>query len=108
EFDRMAGGMPAADGGEYLRELVPAMRALLQGDYAHEGKHWQFPVSTAVPKPVQQPTPPIWLAARSPETHDFAVANGCNVQVTPLMKDDREVEDLMNKFETALAAHPEV
>ncbi|WP_344351212.1 histidine phosphatase family protein, partial [Catellatospora coxensis] len=48
------------------------------------------------------------LAARSPETHDFAVANGCNVQVTPLMKDDREVEDLMSKFETALAAHPEV
>lgn len=108
EFNRLADGLPAADGGEYLRELVPAMKNLLQGDYAHDGKHWQFPVSTAVPKPVQNPTPPIWLAARSPETHDFAVANGCNVQVTPLMKDDREVEDLMDKFNTAVAAHPEV
>ena len=35
EFNRLADGMPAADGGEYLRELVPAMQKLLQGDYAH-------------------------------------------------------------------------
>ncbi|MDJ1370885.1 LLM class flavin-dependent oxidoreductase [Gulosibacter molinativorax] len=108
EFDRMMNGMPAAEGGDYLREMVPAVRELWQGDYAHDGKIWQFPTSTSVPKPVQKPTPPMWLAARSPETHDFAVANGCNVMVTPLMKDDNEVVDLVNKFETAIAAHPEV
>ncbi|MGO4533510.1 LLM class flavin-dependent oxidoreductase [Leifsonia sp. 2MCAF36] len=108
EFDRLAGGMPAADGGEHLREIVPAIRKLWEGDYAHEGEVWQFPTSTSVPKPVQKPHPPIWVAARSPESHDFAVANGCNVMVTPLMKGDEEVEDLIQKFETAIAAHPEV
>jgi alkanesulfonate monooxygenase SsuD/methylene tetrahydromethanopterin reductase-like flavin-dependent oxidoreductase (luciferase family) len=108
EFDRMAGGMPAGDGGQHLRELVPAVRKLWQGDYAHDGQIWQFPTSTSVPKPVQQPTPPMWIAARDPNSHDFAVSQGCNVMVTPLMKGDEEVDDLVGKFETAVAAHPEV
>ncbi|SNT29639.1 LLM class flavin-dependent oxidoreductase [Rhodococcoides kyotonense] len=108
EFDRLADGLPAADGGKHLRELVPAVRALWQGDYAHDGEIWSFPTSTSVPKPVQRPTPPMWVAARDPSSHDFAVANGCNVMVTPLMKGDEEVEDLKNKFETAVDAHPEV
>lgn len=108
EFDRLAGGLPAADGGKHLRELVPAVRALWQGDYAHGGDIWQFPTSTSVPKPVQQPTPPMWIAARDPDSHDFAVANGCNVMVTPLMKGIEEVENLVNKFETAVGNHPEV
>jgi len=108
EFDRLAGGMPGKDGGKYLREMVPAVQALWQGDYAHDGEIWQFPISTSVPRPVQQPNPPMWVAARDPDTHDFAVANGCNVMVTPLMKDDNEVVDLMQKFESAVANHPEV
>lgn len=108
EFDRLAGGMPGKEGGKHLRELIPAVRELWQGDYAHDGEVWQFPVSTSVPKPVQQPTPPMWVAARDPDTHDFAVANGCNVMVTPLMKGDEEVTDLVTKFETAVSNHPEV
>lgn len=101
EFNRMAGGMPASDGGKYLRELVPAVRQLWEGDYAHDGELWQFPVSTSVPKPAQKPTPPIWVAARTPETHEFAIANRCHVQVTPLMKGDEEVQDLKDKFDEA-------
>jgi alkanesulfonate monooxygenase SsuD/methylene tetrahydromethanopterin reductase-like flavin-dependent oxidoreductase (luciferase family) len=108
EFDRLAGGLPATDGGKHLRELVPAVRALWQGDYAHDGEIWQFPTSTSVPKPVQQPAPPMWIAARDPDSHDFAVANGCNVMVTPLMKGDEEVENLVGKFDTAVGNHPEV
>ncbi|NEB07889.1 LLM class flavin-dependent oxidoreductase [Streptomyces coelicoflavus] len=108
EFDRLADGLKATDGGKHLRELVPAVRALWQGDYAHEGEIWRFPTSTSVPKPVQQPTPPMWIAARDPASHDFAVSQGCNVMVTPLMKGDEEVADLKGKFDTAVANHPEV
>lgn len=107
EFDRLADGMPAFEGGTHLREIVPAIRALWKGDYAHEGQVWKFPTTTSVPKPIQQ-LPPIWVAARSPESHDFAVASGCNVMVTPLMKGDEEVQDLAAKFDTAVANHPEV
>lgn len=108
EFDRLADGLKASDGGKHLRELVPAVRALWQGDYAHDGEIWQFPTSTSVPKPVQQPTPPMWVAARDPASHDFAVSQGCNVMVTPLMKGDEEVAALKEKFDTAVANHPEV
>ncbi|MDT0264271.1 LLM class flavin-dependent oxidoreductase [Jatrophihabitans lederbergiae] len=107
EFDRLAGGMPVADGGAYLRELVPAVRELWAGDYAHDGAIWKFPTSTSVPKPIQQPHPPMWVAARSPESHEFAIENGCNVMVTPLMKGDEEVVDLTRKFDDALAKHPD-
>ncbi|MDR6236622.1 LLM class flavin-dependent oxidoreductase [Pseudomonas oryzihabitans] len=106
EFDRMAGGLPATAGGKHLRELVPALRKLWEGDYAHDGEIWQFPTSTSVPKPVG--TPPIWIAARDPDSHNFAVANGCNVMVTPLMKGDEEVVDLKHKFDSALANNPGV
>lgn len=108
EFDRLAHGMPATDGGKYLRELVPTLQKLWAGDYAHEGEIWQFPVSTSVPKPVQQDGPPIWIAARDPDSHNFAVSQGCNVMVTPLMKGDEEVADLANKFNNALTNNPGV
>ena len=108
EFDRMAGGMPAASGGRHLREMVPALKALWKGNYAHEGEIWQFPASTSSPLPIQQPHPPMWIAARDPDSHNFAVKNGCNVMVTPLMKGDEEVVELKNKFEAALASNPEV
>jgi len=108
EFDRMAAGMPASEGGQALREMVPVVRALWQGDYAHDGDIWKFPTSTCVPKPIQKPMPPMWIAARDPDSHNFAVKNGCNVMVTPLMKGDEEVLDLKNKFEAALANNPDV
>lgn len=107
EFDRIAGGLAAADGGQHMQEIVTAVNKLWDGDYAHDGEVFQFPISTSVPKPIQK-NPPVWVAARSPESHDFAVANGCNVMVTPLMKGDDEVAELVGKYETAIANHPEV
>lgn len=107
EFDRMVEGMSASDGGKHLREMVPAVQQLWQGDYAHEGEVYSFPTSTSVPKP-QQSKVPVWVAARDLDSHNFAVANGCNVMVTPLMKGDEEVADLMNKFEGAVSNNPQV
>jgi alkanesulfonate monooxygenase SsuD/methylene tetrahydromethanopterin reductase-like flavin-dependent oxidoreductase (luciferase family) len=108
EYQRVGNGIDAVGGGECLREMVPALKKLWEGDYAHDGKHWKFPATTSSPKPLQQPGPPIWIAARDPASHDFAVANGCHVQVTPMAQGDGEVEVLMGRFKTAVAAHPEV
>jgi alkanesulfonate monooxygenase SsuD/methylene tetrahydromethanopterin reductase-like flavin-dependent oxidoreductase (luciferase family) len=108
EFDRMAGGMPQQEGVAYLKELVPAVRQLWQGDYAHDGHHWKFPLATAVPKPLQQPHPPIWVAARDPGTFDWAISVGANILSTPLSAPAAEVQVLADKFEKAVADHPEV
>lgn len=107
EYERLLPGLDAWGAGQRLRELIPAVQRLWQGDYAHQGEFWSFPTTTCVPRPVQEPHPPIWVAARDPNSHEFAVTNGCNVQVTPLASGDGEVASLMDRFNTACAAHPE-
>jgi flavin-dependent trigonelline monooxygenase, oxygenase component len=108
EYDRLAGGMDAMTAGSHLREMIPALKGIWAGDYEMNGKHWRFPKSTSSPKPLQKPHPPIWVAARDPNTHDYAVAHGCNVQVTPLHLGDGEVAVLAGRFNDACKAHPEV
>ncbi|MDA5093769.1 LLM class flavin-dependent oxidoreductase [Aliiroseovarius sp. KMU-50] len=101
EYERLMPGMDAWEAGQRLRELVPAVKALWKGDYEHNGEFHQFPKTTSSPQPVQEDGPPIWVAARDPNSHEFAVSNRCNVQVTPLWKGDEEVADLMSKFNAA-------
>ena len=108
EYDRLAGGMPATTAGAYLREMIPALRGLWGGDYAADGECWKFPTATSVPKPLQNPHPPLWVAARDLETHRFAVAAGCDVMATPLSKNDDEVADLAEKFNQAVGENSDL
>ncbi|PTM96130.1 LLM class flavin-dependent oxidoreductase [Mycoplana dimorpha] len=108
EFDRMRPGIDQREGVAFMKELMPAVRALWRGDYAHSGEYWQFPTTTSVPKPLQSPEPPIWVAARDPGTFDWAVASGMNIMSTPLHAPHKEVEALMERFETTVARHPHV
>ena len=108
EFDRMAGGMPQQEGVAYMKEIVPAVKKLWAGDYAHDGHYWKFPLATSVPKPLQQPHPRIWVAARDPGTFDWAIANGASILSTPLSAPAAEIQVLSDKFHKAVADHPEV
>lgn len=108
EYQRVFPGLDAWGAGQRMREIIPAIRGLWDGDYEHSGEFWQFPATTSSPKPLQEPYPPIWVAARDPNSHDFAVANKCKVQVTPLASGDDEVASLMQRFNAACAAHPEI
>ncbi|WP_439109694.1 LLM class flavin-dependent oxidoreductase [Lentibacter sp.] len=101
EYERFMPGMDAWEAGQRMRELVPAIKALWKGNYAHESEFFSFPKTTSSPKPAQEEGPPIWIAARDPNSHEFAVEQGCNVQVTPLWNGDGEITDLMNKFNAA-------
>ncbi|MCY1304527.1 Luciferase-like monooxygenase [compost metagenome] len=61
-----------------------------------------------MPKPLQQPHPPIWVAARDPGTFDWAIANGASILSTPLSAPEAEIHVLSEKFHKAVADHPEV
>lgn len=106
EFDRMHPGLKQSDAWRYMHELLPAVKALWAGDYEHNGEFWSFPTSTSVPKPLQKPHPPIWVAARTPITYDYAVANGCNIMAWPLTRDMSEAELYKQRLDEALQAHP--
>ena len=108
EYERMVPGMDAWDAGQRMRELIPAVQGLWKGDYAQEGTYHSFPKSSSSPKPMQENGPPIWVAARDPNSHEFAVSNGCKVQVTPLWQGDAEITKLMETFNAACAKFPDV
>lgn len=108
EFDRMHPGLKQSDAWRYMHEMLPALKALWAGDYAHNGEFWSFPTSTSVPKPVQKPHPPIWVAARAPITFDYAVKHGCNIMSWPLTRPFSEVELYKSRFDEAMVAHPGV
>ena len=69
EFDRMAAGLKQSDAWQHMQEMLPVVRALWQGDTEHNGKYWNFPTATSVPKPLQKEVP-VWVAARAPITYD--------------------------------------
>ncbi len=105
EFDRMHPGLKQSDAWRYMQEMLPVIRALWQGDYAHEGQFWSFPTSTSCPKPLQKDVP-VWIAARAPITYDYAVKHGCNIQSWPLTRGMDEAETYMGRMAEALANNP--
>ena len=102
EFDRLRPGLKQSDAWRYMQEMLPVLRALWQGDVAHDGEFWQFPTATSVPKPLQ-PTLPVWVAARSPITYDYAARNKCHINCWPLTRPFAEAELYKSQFEAAVA-----
>lgn len=101
EYERLMPGMNAWEAGQRMRESTPLIRKLWQGDCEHEGEFYNFPKTSSAPKPLQENGPPIWIAARDPNSHEFAVHNGFNVQVTPLWQGIEEITSLKERFDAA-------
>ena len=102
EFARMAGGMPPEIAREQLGELLPALRGLWKGDYAHDGSLWKFPETTSTPRPRTADGPPIWVSARHPDVFDIAIRNRANVMVAPLSLGMEEVASLRERLDAAV------
>lgn len=106
EFDRMHPGLKQSDAYTYMHEMLPVLKRLWAGDYAHDGELWKFPTSTSCPKPLQQPHPPVWVAARSPITFDWAVKNECNIMSWPIARPHAEMVKYRQQFDDSIAANP--
>ena len=102
EFDRMKPGLQQPDSWRYMQEMLPLVRELWKGDVEHEGEYWQFPKATSCPKPLQEEVP-MWVAARSPITFDYAVANDCNIMSWPLTMPMAEVEKYKGQLDDSIA-----
>lgn len=102
EFDRMKPGLEQPNSYKYMQEMLPLVRQLWKGDVEHEGEFWQFPAATSCPKPVQKEVP-IWVAARSPITFDYAVANDCNILCWPFTLPFGEAEKYKAQLENSIA-----
>ena len=85
-----------------MQEMLPLVRKLWKGDVEHKGDYWEFPTSTSCPKPLQDEVP-IWVAARSPITFDYAVANDCNIMCWPLTLPFSEAEKYRVQLDESIA-----
>lgn len=50
-----------------------------EGEFSYEGQFWQFPPRVVLPRPIQQPHPPLWVACLQPDTYRVAAERGLGV-----------------------------
>jgi alkanesulfonate monooxygenase SsuD/methylene tetrahydromethanopterin reductase-like flavin-dependent oxidoreductase (luciferase family) len=55
-------------------EIIPRMWQ--EDPFSYDGRYFKIPPRSIIPKPVQKPHPPIWMAATSPESWLLAGKNG--------------------------------
>lgn len=104
EFSRMADGIEPDAARDALAEMMPALRGLWAGNYAHDGKNWRFAKTTSCPRPITAEGPPLWVAARNPDSFRIAVENRANVMVNQL---GLGMEELVSLNERRLEAADE-
>lgn len=71
-------GQDPAQGREVFEEAVTLILQLFdRPDTTFHGSHFEVPVPiTVLPRPLQKPRPPIWMAASSPPSVRFAAEHG--------------------------------
>ena len=55
-------------------QMIPRMWGA--EEFSWEGKHWRVPPRKVIPKPLQKPHPPIWLAGMQPSSYRIAADRG--------------------------------
>ncbi len=73
-----------------FREQLDLIKRAWTGErFSHDGEFFQFPELECLPTPVQKPHPPIWVAALSPSTAEWAAEHGYPVltdQFSPIQR----------------------
>jgi alkanesulfonate monooxygenase SsuD/methylene tetrahydromethanopterin reductase-like flavin-dependent oxidoreductase (luciferase family) len=59
--------------------------------FAWEGKHFQIPPRTVIPKPLQKPHPPLWAAGTGPETHELIGRKGLGLLSFTILVEPEEL-----------------
>jgi len=87
---------------EHLRIMIEHWSA--KEALAHEGKFFSYPNATVLPPPLQEPHPPVWIAALSAGSMEWAVKLGLdtNFIFSPFREPFSHVQEVYGAFERAL------
>jgi luciferase family oxidoreductase group 1 len=78
EFERL--GLELDSARTRWEESIDIILKALQGEpFSYAGKLFKIPETTIFPQPLQQPHPPIWVTAQSPESVEATVRRGFNL-----------------------------
>jgi len=77
-------GIPVEESASRFRETVDiVLNAWSQERVTHHGEHFDFDAVEVLPKPLQQPGPPVWMAATSESAIDWAASRGFSILMDP-------------------------
>lgn len=65
--------------GRMVESLSIIPKILTEEVFSHDGHYYQIPPREVIPKPIQQPHPPMWTACTQEETHELAGSIGIAV-----------------------------
>ena len=86
-FDRaefQAFGVPVEESSDRFRECVEiVLAAWRQERVSYHGRFWQYDDIEVLPKPLQAPHPPVWLAATSMDSISRAAEKGYDILQDP-------------------------
>ena len=81
-------------------EMIPRMWT--EDPFSHTGRFVTVPARSIVPKPLQQPHPPIWMATTSPQSWEIAARNGIGVLGLTLFVSVPQLAERVRAYRTAL------
>jgi probable F420-dependent oxidoreductase len=92
EFDAFC--IPIEEASERFDEAIEVIRKAWTSEerFSHHGKRWHFENMLVEPAPLQQPHPPMWLAAGSPDSIRRAARDGFNLLLDQLASVDQVIE----------------
>lgn len=76
--------VPMTESSDRFREVVDIVRQAWTNDrLTYQGKYFSFENVEVLPKPLQQPHPPMWVAAGSPDAIDWSASMGHSILMDP-------------------------
>jgi alkanesulfonate monooxygenase SsuD/methylene tetrahydromethanopterin reductase-like flavin-dependent oxidoreductase (luciferase family) len=80
---RAFGVTPETSYPRFRESFEIVLQAWSQERVNYKGDFWTFEDIEVLPKPLQQPMPPVWLAASSPPAIEWAASKGHNIMLDP-------------------------
>jgi alkanesulfonate monooxygenase SsuD/methylene tetrahydromethanopterin reductase-like flavin-dependent oxidoreductase (luciferase family) len=87
---------PAESRGRFEEAYDLIMTAWTQSVWSYEGKFFQLKDCAIWPRPLQQPHPPIWIAARSAESIEWCVKR--HLPTAQVYQTTAQIEDTFNYY----------
>ncbi|MAT92242.1 MAG: LLM class flavin-dependent oxidoreductase [Halioglobus sp.] len=86
-------------------DAVKEIFAANGGEVTREGRYYEIPGVSVLPRPVQQPGPPIWVASTSLAGFLAAAKGGYNLLCIPILKGLPALAEDIAQYKQALAEH---
>jgi alkanesulfonate monooxygenase SsuD/methylene tetrahydromethanopterin reductase-like flavin-dependent oxidoreductase (luciferase family) len=85
---------------EEALDMIP--KIWMQETFSYQGTYFQIPERIVVPKPLQKPHPPIWMAATSSESHEIAGRKGIGLLSLTTLLTPEDVLSRIKRYRDAL------